>query len=134
MKVIMCLDDRNGYAFNHRRQSQDKIQREKMMERVQDSLLYMSSYSAKLFESLDNIKVSDTYLDEVKENDYCFVELEDLSFYEDKIKQFIIYRWNRTYPYDKQMTFDLSSYQLIETNEFAGSSHEKITEEIYINE
>lgn len=134
MKVIICLDDSNGYAFNQRRQSQDRIQREKMLEKIKGCVLYMSPYSAHLFEGVENIVVSENYLDEAGENDYCFVELEDLSSYVTQMNEIIIYRWNRAYPHDRYFPLDLTSYQLIQTAEFAGSSHEKITEEIYKNE
>ena len=32
MRLIVCLDDKNGMAFNHRRQSRDRIVTEKIEE------------------------------------------------------------------------------------------------------
>ncbi|MFR4122966.1 MAG: hypothetical protein ACLT0W_12285 [Clostridium sp.] len=43
----------------------------------------------------------------------------------------ILYKWNRVYPADQYFAMDLSGWKLVETVEFPGSSHEKITEERY---
>ena len=47
------------------------------------------------------------------------------------IESVVLYKWNRVYPADQYFTMDLSDWKLVETAEFAGSSHEKITEESY---
>ena len=39
---------------------------------------------------------------------------------------------NRDYPADMYFKMDLGSWKLAETQEYAGSSHEKITEERYV--
>ena len=31
MKVIVCVDDKGGVMFNHRRQSQDRVLRERIL-------------------------------------------------------------------------------------------------------
>ncbi len=49
MKLIVCLDDKNGMMFNNRRQSRDKILIENMLELCKDKKLYTSEYSSKLF-------------------------------------------------------------------------------------
>ena len=49
----------------------------------------------------------------------------------DRLEQVILYRWNRDYPADVRFTLDLSGFRLRQRVDFAGSSHEKITEEIY---
>ena len=51
MRLIVCLDDKNGMAFNHRRQSRDRIVTEKIEELAKGSVLRLSPYSAKLFPS-----------------------------------------------------------------------------------
>ena len=45
--------------------------------------------------------------------------------------QVVLYKWNRVYPADQYFAMDLSGWKLVETVEFPGSSHEKITEERY---
>ena len=32
MKIIVCVDNQNGMMFNHRRQSQDRVLRKRIME------------------------------------------------------------------------------------------------------
>lgn len=39
MRLIVCLDDKNGMAFNHRRQSRDRIVTEKIEELAKGSVL-----------------------------------------------------------------------------------------------
>ena len=50
------------------------------------------------------------------------------------IEKIILYRWNRKYPADFRFDINLedSEWKLAETREFTGSSHEKITEEVYV--
>ena len=44
-----------------------------------------------------------------------------------------MFRWNRDYPADTYFDLSLESgWTRTETSEFAGSSHETITKEIYI--
>ena len=56
-----------------------------------------------------------------------------LASFKDRIERIILYRWNRAYPGD--MFFDIKldrSWHLASAEDFAGSSHEKITKEIYV--
>ena len=48
-----------------------------------------------------------------------------------QVDSVILYKWNRVYPADQYFAMDLSGWKLVETVEFPGSSHEKITEERY---
>ena len=64
--------------------------------------------------------------------EYCFVEDEDVVPYESRIEEVILCHWNRDYPADMYFKMDLGSWKLAETQEYAGSSHEKITEERYV--
>ena len=48
-----------------------------------------------------------------------------------EIEKVILYHWNRDYPADVYFPVDLSVWKCVETKEFAGSSHEKITRERY---
>lgn len=51
--------------------------------------------------------------------------------YSDRITEVVVYRWNRSYPGDFHLDLDLNQWRLVQTTEFAGYSHEKITKEIY---
>ena len=133
MNIIICLDDNNGMMFNKRRQSQDRILRADLKEFIKD--LYMNNYSYKLYKDIDNgnIKVSENFLEQCTENDFCLVEDKLLNNYINKINNIIIYKWNRIYPSDLYFDINLTSnsWELLETKEFEGSSHEKITRIIY---
>ena len=39
MQVILCLDDRNGMMFNHRRQSRDRAVIQDILENLRDKQL-----------------------------------------------------------------------------------------------
>ena len=135
MNIIICLDDNNGMMFNKRRQSQDRILRADLKEFIKDKDLYMNNYSYKLYKDIDNgnIKVSENFLEQCTENDFCLVEDKLLNNYINKINNIIIYKWNRIYPSDLYFDINLTSnsWELLETKGFEGSSHEKITKKIY---
>lgn len=134
MIVIVCIDDGGGMMFNHRRQSQDRILRGRIAEETKDSRLLMDPYTARQFRDNlpQNAVVSEDFLEEAHEGDYCFVEDKDISPYEDKIEKIIVYRWNRDYPRDAVFPVDLSGWQLESTEDFEGSSHDEITREVYV--
>ena len=130
MNVIICIDDNQGMLFNKRRQSRDAKVIEDIASLTDE--LWISPFSEKLFES-ENIKItlSDTLLEDVPAEDYCFIENQKLKPYECNIEQLIVYKWNRNYPSDFKLDLNLNEWKLIETVDFAGKSHEKITREIY---
>lgn len=112
MTIILTLDNNNGISFNNRRQSRDSV----LIKRLIDMKVNISEYSFPLFP--EGYK---------GDSDYYFVEKEipDLS----EADSLIVYRWNRDYPSDKKA--NLSEWNKISETEFEGSSHSKITEEIY---
>lgn len=129
MNVIVTLDDNNAVGFNHRRQSRDRILNEDVLNLAKDNL-WVSGYSASLFPLA---KTDENYLVQAGEDDYCFAEMQALAPYEKSIQKIIVYRWNRDYPFDQLFDLDLSTWNLLSEIEFAGSSHEKITRQIYEN-
>lgn len=133
MKVIVCVDDNNGMMFNNRRQSRDRILIEDVLSSLNGNRLLIAPYSKVLFQDDATYIETDGLLDESSCSDYCFIENKTLLPYSDRIDELIIYRWNRTYPADMHLDIDPEaiSLKLISTVEFAGSSHEKITKELY---
>ena len=133
MIVIVCLDDKKGMMFNYRRQSRDQAVTERIQKICMGKRLWMSLYSDKLYGSLEgtDIVVENDFLSLAGGGDICLVESDSLMPYIEKIEQVIIYRWNRTYPADVYLDLDLSQWERRERHEFPGTSHEKITEEIY---
>ena len=135
MIVIACLDDNGGIMFNHRRQSRDKVLCAQIAELVKHAALWMNEYSAKLFsdQRIPGLNISDTFLKDAKEGDFCFVEGETLAPIEQQIEKLIIFKWNRVYPADRyfDLQLDEGTWQLALSSDFAGNSHERITMEVY---
>ena len=134
MILIVCVDDEMGMLFNKRRQSQDKALRERIISMTENSRLWINKYSARQFESdiAPQINIDENFMSEAVTGEYCFAENVDVSVYERWIEKIVLFKWNRRYPSDLWFELDLSNWNLIETLDFSGSSHEKITMEVYI--
>ena len=133
MKIIVCLDDNGGMTFNHRRQSRDRALIDDIIATVGDAELYIDEYSKSLFEGKSaNIVVSSDMPNDAGMGKYCFVENKPISLFLG-VEELVIYRWNRIYPRDLTFDFDLekNGFSLVNSCEFAGYSHEKITKEIF---
>ena len=135
MIIITCIDEERGMMFNHRRQSQDRLLREDIIRECQDHKLFMNKYSFSMFGEQKEIPVivSEEFLGQAGEHDYCFVENQDMNSFMEYIEKVILYRWNRRYPADTYLMIDLwdGNWILEEQKEFKGSSHENITREVY---
>lgn len=133
MIVIVCLDDKKGMMFNHRRQSRDQAVTEKIRELCTGKKLWMSPYSDQLYGGLEGVEpvVNADFLLLAGSGEFCLAESDGLASYEENIEQVVIYWWNRIYPADVYLDLDLSLWERTERREFPGTSHEKITEEIY---
>ena len=133
MIIIVCIDNRKGMMFHHRRQSQDKVLRSHILEMTGPDKLWMNEYSYKQFSDADSalLHIDPNFLDKAGSGEYCFVENSDPSPFKEKIEKVILFHWNRDYPADTYFTLDISGWTLEESEEIAGYSHEKITKEIY---
>lgn len=135
MIVIVCVDDKYGVMYNHRRQSKDRVLQEHILNMVGSNKLWMNHYTKKQFvdTSLDsvNVIIDEDFLKKAGNGDYCFVEDKDISSYLDNIEKIILFKWNRIYPSDVFFKLDKNLWSLKESEDFAGHSHEKITKEIY---
>ncbi len=132
MQVIVCLDDRNGMLFNHRRQSRDREVLKEILKDAEGKRLWIRPFSQKLFQGTENrVQISDSPLDAASPGETCFVEDLSLAGWEDSIESLTVYRWNRHYPGDFFLDLDLSGWRLVSRREFSGNSHEKITKEVY---
>lgn len=135
MIIIACVDERDGMMFNRRRQSRDSAVCGDILRECGGKKLYMNTYSGKLFGDVEekNIRISEDFLKEAEEEDFCFIEDIQIAGFENKIRTVILYQWNRRYPADRYFLLDLSdgSWEFQRTEELKGSSHEKITKEVY---
>ena len=119
MVIIVCLDQKNGMRFNHRRLSRDREIIKDIYKMLLDAPLYMSSQSQILFEDYDGKIVVDPK----------FMETSDFDTH--KVDEIIVYRFDTVYPADEYFPINLNEYILMEESEFKGYSHDVITKEIY---
>ena len=134
MRLIVCLDEKGGMTFNHRRQSRDRVLIEDLLQTVGEGRLWMAPYSELLFaETKKKLSLAEDCLLQAGEGEWCFVENQSCLPYLEKIEEVTVYWWNRHYPSDRTFDIDLSKeeFSLAERTEFAGSSHEKITKEVF---
>lgn len=134
MIIILCVDDNNGTLFNHRRQSKDKKLREKITEILKGEKLWMNAYTYEQFKETDlnDVLVDDDFLEKAAPGQYCFVENIEIKTDLNNVEKIILFKWNRSYSADSYFTVDLNNWKKIEIEEFSGSSHQKITKEVYI--
>ena len=132
MTIFICVDDKNGMLFNHRRQSRDEAVLKDMLD-ITEGKVWMNTYSSKLFCAVsDRIVAEDDLFECAPKDSYCFVENIPLKPYEDRLEVMIVYYWNRTYPADTYLDIDLNlDWEITEIKEFGGNSHEKITRKTY---
>lgn len=127
MTLYICLDDRNGLQFNKRRQSRDSAVLEDIRSQCTGRLL-IAPFSEKLIREaeipyvLPPEKAADFFAEDVPSKELL-----------EQTKKIVIYRWNRHYPADIRWKPDLAAmgFVLKETAEFPGTSHEKITREVF---
>ena len=134
MRLIVCVDERGGLLFNKRRQSRDRVLNMRILELSQGARLLVSPYSAKLFEGADNLVISEEPSKEAGALDFYF--MEDKGYSLSDCEEIYLFNWNRHYPSDVKLDLDCkkAGFRLESTREFAGSYHEKITEEHYVKE
>ena len=127
MTIYICLDNRNGLKFNNRRQSRDSTVLEDIRSQLTGSLL-IDSFSEKLIR-----EAGIPYVLPPETAEDFFAEDIPSDAILDKTSKLVIYRWNRHYPSDVRWEPDLAGmgFSLREITEFPGTSHEKITREVY---
>ncbi len=135
MILMVCVDDRDGMLFNHRRQSQDRVVRAEMLRLVEDAPLLVSPYTARQFPPDDQyrLRILEDAPEQAGPGEYCFWETGSPAPWEERIEKLILFRWNRSYPGDTFLGIPLADHgwNMVETWEFPGYSHDKITVEVY---
>lgn len=114
-----------------KRQSQDEELRRYLISLSSGSKMWMSEYSAKMFEDFEGKTVDNSYHSKASAGDFCFVE--DIPYSTENVDEIILCKWNRQYPGDYFFTIDLSNegYKKVSSEDITGKSHEKITIERY---
>lgn len=137
MKIFVAVDENNGILFNNRRVSKDKALRQRILDIVGDNTLYITEFSRKQFkDEIESgefkIDIDEDMLFWADDEDYCFLEDVNADGFFDFISDIYLYRWNREYPADTYFSFPDEEYDLVSTEDFAGFSHDTITEEHFV--
>ena len=129
--------------FNHRRQSQDRVLRKRILELTGGKKLWMNAYSQKQFlqvngnmskeqEQSGQIQADEAFLEKAGPGEPCFVEDRSVAPFAGRVERVVLYRWDRAYPADLYWDLSLEGWTLARREEFPGFSHEIITKEVYI--
>ncbi len=133
MILYVCLDDRNGMLFNHRRQSRDAAVLEDLRRCAVP--LYIDRFSEKLMASAGiPCEIAPEDLSLLPGNAHFFLENRTPARVLPLVSSLVLYRWNRHYPADVCWDIDLAAagFRLTQTRDFPGKSHETITREVYV--
>lgn len=91
MRIALCVDNRNGFSFNHRRLSRDRAQQENLMALCAGEPLWLASCSLPLFRWAG---------DQVRVFGALPAASHGLFFFEDRLpppewaSEIVLYRWN----------------------------------------
>ena len=79
------------------------------------------------------LHIDEHFLEQAADGAYCFIEDVSVRAVADAAKSVVLYKWNRAYPGDFffDLPVDKAPWHLDGSEDFAGSSHDKITEEVY---
>lgn len=133
MTLYFCLDDRKGLSFNHRRQSRDAALLEDLHRRAGDNLV-ADPISLRLLEMAGlTCRPAPRNVEDLASGDHYFVEGRPAGDWISQADTLVLYHWNRHYPADRYFEADpeMLGFRLMETGEFPGRSHDKITWEVY---
>lgn len=132
MILAACIDDRGGMLFNRRRQSQDRLLRQDLLAEAGGRPVWMNAYSRKQFpDPPGNLRCAEDFPHQAGPGELCFFEDVDPAPWLKEAEAVVLYRWNRRYPADRYFPLPLAGWTLERREEFAGSSHERITKEVY---
>ena len=128
--LFLTCDQRNGLAFNNRRQRQNKTALSHMLSRAGGQVC-IRACSEDLFQSGDYILFDD--LARIPDGKFVFEELGNGWESYGKYGQIILYRWQRNYPGDIHLPHGmLSSYYLEESHDMEIGPDECVTVEAYV--
>ena len=133
LTVALALDEREGMMIFGKRQSRDRVLVADFVSSAQDAPIFISPFSREIFEPHKEVNIVEDPFRDSCDGGVCFIENYHLSPYIDMIGTLIIYRWNELYPSDVRFDLDVEAagFKLVESYDFEGSSHAKITKEVY---
>ena len=128
MIIAACVDEAFGLQFAGRRQSRDREMAARLLS-MAGGRLRIHPDAEKLFSGQD-IYCAEDWLTGASDGDWCFCEDTSYLAAAGRIEQIVLFQWNRTYPADLFFQFP-GEWKCTERRDFEGSSHEKITVEVY---
>ena len=131
--VAVCVDDDGGLLLFGKRQSRDRVLISDFVESNSDKRIYIAPFSRILFDQYPSVTVLDDPFSVAEAGSAIFVENIRIDERLGSIGTLMVYKWNRKYPSDVKFNVDpiKSGFKLKSSVDFSGSSHEKITREIY---
>lgn len=133
LTIAVVLDKKEGMMIFGKRQSRDRVMIAEFVDSMGDKPIFISPFSKVIFEPHENVNIVENPFLESIDGGACFIENFALTPYLDMIETLIIYRWNELYPSDVKfdVEVDEAGFDLDSVYEFSGSSHDRITKEIY---
>ena len=134
LTAAVVLDENEGMMIFGKRQSRDRVLVADFVSSVGEKNVYVSPFSRVIFEPHQKVNIVDNPFVDAKDGGACFNECFPLAPYIDMIETLIVYRWNELYPSDVKLDINLekAGFKLTAVSEFEGSSHERITKEVYV--
>lgn len=135
MIPIVCVDDSWGMAFGGRRQSRDREVSARVLADAAGRPLWCAPSSLALFGPgvEGHLTAAEDFLNRAGPGELCFVEGRPLLHWLERMEGLVLYRWNRRYPADVYLDIrpEPPGWRLVSREEFSGSSHPRITKEVY---
>ena len=133
LTVALALDEREGMMIFGKRQSRDRVLIADFVSSVGDAPIFISPFSKIIFQPHESVNIVENPFLDSSDGGACFIENYHLASYIDMIGTLVIYRWNELYPSDVKFDLDVvaAGFKLVESYDFKGSSHDRITKDIY---
>jgi hypothetical protein len=134
MILLVCVDSDGGMAFGGRRQSRDRVLTQRILRLTEGGVLWVAPGSAGLFGDAPQLRPAADFLARAGAGEFCFAETDDPAPFAERAEKIVRWCWNRRYPSDLKFAAPPAEdgWRLSETTMFAGFSHDKITEEVYL--
>ena len=132
MVLAVCVEDRGGMAFHHRRVSRDRAVAADLLRAAGAGRLWLSPASLPLFPPDSRLSPAEDFPALAGPGELCFVEDRACAPLIARVEGLILYRWNRRYPADLYFDIPLEGWTLSTRSEFPGTSHKLITKEVYL--
>ena len=134
MIPIVCVDDSWGMAFGGRRQSRDREVSARVLADAAGRPLWCAPSSLTLFGpgAEGHLTAAEDFLNR-RARGVLLRGGRPLLPWLERMEGLVLYRWNRRYPADVYLDIrpEPPGWRLVSREEFSGSSHPRITKEVY---